>query len=172
MKTIESKININRTSITESEHQNLNNISNMSFSESKIAKLISNNQEVNTLSNDINTKLTISPDISSKPNNKPIINNKSLISQVTQFTQNTANTENTINKTSKEKPVRYSRKSRYVCFMIFMITNLVMNMDHGIIPAVTTEIKHDLDIGEAMLGVFGSMVYVGNLLGKTLFNIT
>ena len=47
-----------------------------------------------------------------------------------------------------------------------MVTNLVMNMDHGIMPAVTKEIMADLDIDEAMLGIFGSMVYFGNFLGK------
>jgi len=68
----------------------------------------------------------------------------------------------------KEKPQKYSRKSRYLIFVLFMTTNLVMNMDHGIMPAVTKEIKADLDIEEAMLGVFGSMVYFGNLLGILL----
>ena len=66
----------------------------------------------------------------------------------------------------KEKPVRYQRKTRYIVFTLFMIINLVMNMDHGVMPAVTKEMKKDLDIDPGMLGIFGSMVYFGNLLGN------
>jgi hypothetical protein len=61
--------------------------------------------------------------------------------------------------------IKFKRKKRYIIFVIFMITNLVMNMDHGIMPACTKEIKDDLDIEETMLGLFGSMVYFGNFLG-------
>jgi len=66
----------------------------------------------------------------------------------------------------KGKPVRYQRKARYIVFTLFMIINLVMNMDHGVMPAVTKEMKEDLDIDPYMLGIFGSMVYFGNLLGN------
>ncbi len=44
-------------------------------------------------------------------------------------------------------------------------------MDHGTIPASTAEIKKDLDIGDGSLGVFGSLVYLGNILGKNLYLI-
>jgi hypothetical protein len=36
-----------------------------------------------------------------------------------------------------------------------------MNVDHGIIPAATSEIKASLDIGDSQLGVMGSLVYCG-----------
>jgi hypothetical protein len=38
-------------------------------------------------------------------------------------------------------------------------------MDHGTIPAATSEIKNDLNINDDILGIFGSLVYLGNLLG-------
>jgi predicted MFS family arabinose efflux permease len=36
-----------------------------------------------------------------------------------------------------------------------------MNLDHGIIPASTKEIKEDLNIGDTQLGILGSLVYCG-----------
>jgi len=64
--------------------------------------------------------------------------------------------------------VKFSRKIRYLIFFILVLTNLIMNMDHGTIPAATLEIKQDLKIDNDVLGVFGSLVYLGNLIGKFL----
>ena len=50
-----------------------------------------------------------------------------------------------------------------ICFIF--LTNLFINMDHGSIPSATQEIKKYLDIDD---GVFGSHVYLGNLLGKII----
>jgi len=41
-----------------------------------------------------------------------------------------------------------------------------VNLDHGIIPAATKEIKTDLQIAEVELGLLGSIVYGGLLLGS------
>ena len=64
--------------------------------------------------------------------------------------------------------VKFSRKIRYLIFFILVLTNLIMNMDHGTIPAATLEIKQDLKIDNDVLGVFGALVYLGNLIGKFL----
>lgn len=61
--------------------------------------------------------------------------------------------------------VIFKRKTRYFIFIILVVTNLIINMDHGTIPAATSEIKLDLSIGDDTLGIFGSLVYFGNLLG-------
>ena len=45
------------------------------------------------------------------------------------------------------------------------LTNIVINMDHGTIPAASNEIMTELKIEEDTLGTFGSLVYFGNLLG-------
>jgi hypothetical protein len=68
-----------------------------------------------------------------------------------------------------KKGIVFSRKFRYTIFFIILITNLIINMDHGTIPASTAEIKRDLDIGDGSLGVFGSLVYLGNILGKNIY---
>ena len=44
--------------------------------------------------------------------------------------------------------------------------NVLVNLDHGIIPAATKEIKADLGITEAELGLMGSVVYAGFLVGS------
>lgn len=66
------------------------------------------------------------------------------------------------------KPVGvvFSRNVRQLIFILIMITNLIINMDHGTIPAATSEIKLDLNIDDESLGIFGSLVFFGNLLGK------
>lgn len=41
-----------------------------------------------------------------------------------------------------------------------------MNFDHGIIPAASHEIKTDLLIDDFQLGLLGSLVYAGLLVGS------
>ena len=79
------------------------------------------------------------------------------------------NTDNNLNLEKfvdpKQIGVVFSRKIRSFIFILIIITNLIINMDHGTIPAATSEIKKDLNIDDASLGVFGSLVFFGNLLG-------
>ena len=53
--------------------------------------------------------------------------------------------------------------------------NILMNIDHGTIPAATYKIITDLSINDQELGLFGSLVFVGNLIGAlaslTLINL-
>ena len=62
-----------------------------------------------------------------------------------------------------------SQLSNYVlvtCFVFICITNILVNVDHGCIPAATVTIKRDLGLDNASLGVLGSVVYVGLLVGS------
>jgi hypothetical protein len=67
------------------------------------------------------------------------------------------------NKIKPERPL--SRVIRWLIFVIFLITNTVCNLDHGSIPASITEIQDDLKVDENTIGVFGSLVYLGNFIG-------
>src|SRR4051812_40025738 len=69
----------------------------------------------------------------------------------------------------KSVGIIYNRKTRWLIFILLMITNLFVNMDHGSIPAATTEIKRDLNINNDVLGILGSLVYFGNVIGSLLF---
>ena len=42
----------------------------------------------------------------------------------------------------------------------------MINVDHGTVPAATEEIKKDLNINDEQLGLFGSLVYLGNMFGS------
>ena len=59
-----------------------------------------------------------------------------------------------------------SRKIRWVIFCLFIIINLLMNFDHGTIPAATTLLKQYLNINDSQLGFFGSLVFLGVIIGS------
>jgi hypothetical protein len=54
---------------------------------------------------------------------------------------------------------------RWCVFIYILIVNILINFDHGYFPAATEEFKRDFHIDEDLLGLFGSAVYFGNLLG-------
>ena len=73
-------------------------------------------------------------------------------------------------KTISEKfeKIKLCSKQRVLLFVLLSLLNIVINMDHGTIPAASNEIKKDLKINETALGSFGSLVYLGNLIGAIL----
>jgi hypothetical protein len=42
----------------------------------------------------------------------------------------------------------------------------MINVDHGILPACTAEVRDDLMLNNADLGLIGSIVYLGLVIGK------
>ncbi len=42
----------------------------------------------------------------------------------------------------------------------------MINIDHGIIPAATEEVRKDLGVRNSQLGIMGSIVYLGLVVGK------
>jgi hypothetical protein len=54
---------------------------------------------------------------------------------------------------------------RYWVFAFIIVINTIINFDHGYFPAATEEFKKEYDISSTLLGLFGSSVYLGNLLG-------
>lgn len=61
--------------------------------------------------------------------------------------------------------VKLDVKKRIYVFIVLSVTSVLINMDHGTIPAASNEIMNELKIQEATLGTFGSLVYLGNLIG-------
>lgn len=61
--------------------------------------------------------------------------------------------------------IKLDSKKRFYVFLLLSFTNILLNMDHGTIPAASNEIMDELKIEEATLGTFGSLVYLGNLIG-------
>ena len=74
------------------------------------------------------------------------------------------------NNLEKLEEIKYplSRPIRYIIFGLYIILNILMNVDHGTIPAATSEIKNDLVINDEILGLFGSLVFVGVIIGSLI----
>ena len=68
-----------------------------------------------------------------------------------------------------------SRRIRWMLFLIFIIINVLMNFDHGTIPAATEQLRNYLELTDSELGFFGSLVFVGVIIGSlvslTIINI-
>ncbi|KAL4497176.1 hypothetical protein ABPG72_019496 [Tetrahymena utriculariae] len=59
-----------------------------------------------------------------------------------------------------EQPQQEKKGSKLV-FFIICLSNILMNIDHGVVPAATQQIKEDFNIGDSQLGFLGSLVYFG-----------
>ena len=73
------------------------------------------------------------------------------------------------NITYKKQVLVLSRNVRLFIFIILLLISIMINMDHGTIPAATSEIKKSLKQGDDVLGLFGSLVFFGNIIG-TIFH--
>ena len=88
-----------------------------------------------------------------KPRNSGFINNK-----------NTSK-NNLMHKVySYRRP--FSKKKRKFIFVLICLINIFINLDKGAIPAGTTEIKDKNNIANAELGMIGSLLYFGLILGS------
>jgi MFS family permease len=53
-------------------------------------------------------------------------------------------------------------------YLLFLAVNLLINMDHGSIPAATTKISEDLQFSKVQLGALGSLVFIGLAVGSSV----
>lgn len=53
-------------------------------------------------------------------------------------------------------------------YIVSTICNIIVNFDHGIIPACTKNLKNELQIDDFFLGVLGSMVFTGLMSGSLI----
>ena len=59
-----------------------------------------------------------------------------------------------------------NRKVRWTIFLLFTIINLLMNFDHGTVPAATQQLRIYLELTDSELGLFGSLVFLGVIIGS------
>ena len=59
----------------------------------------------------------------------------------------------------------FGKFKRKIIFALLFFLNILINIDHGAIPAATTILKRDLGIDNVSLGIIGSLVYLGLVLG-------
>jgi len=65
--------------------------------------------------------------------------------------------------------IRDKQKKLNRIYIVSTICNIIVNFDHGIIPACTFMLKKELNIDDLFLGVLGSMVFMG-LMSGSLFS--
>ena len=53
-------------------------------------------------------------------------------------------------------------------FGLLILNNLVVNMDNGAIPAATKDIMDDLHLNKSQLGLLGSILFMGLLVGSVI----
>jgi MFS transporter, Spinster family, sphingosine-1-phosphate transporter len=80
----------------------------------------------------------------------------------------TASTRKSSYSGNEFQPSRTLKTIFYTC----CVCNVLINMDHGIIPAATREIMLDMDISEFELGLLGSLVYLGLVAGSITASMT
>jgi hypothetical protein len=96
----------------------------------------------------------------SSPLNKPLTNNARSSQKIE------LNSSNAANPIEGKEKIILTRRSRYWMYYLILTVNLVTNLENGTIPACTDKIQNDMEISEQALGLFGSALFAGNLLGK------
>jgi hypothetical protein len=90
------------------------------------------------------------------------LNSSRQIQDITVDPPNKKTVEKTINV---QADIPLGRCKRCWVFVFIILVNIFINFDHGYFPAATEEFKKEYNITSSMLGLFGSSVYFGNLIG-------
>ena len=59
----------------------------------------------------------------------------------------------------------FGKSKRKLIFILIFLINCVINFDHGAIPAATGVLKNNFNLNNFQLGIVGSLVYLGLVLG-------
>ena len=59
-----------------------------------------------------------------------------------------------------------SKSYTYFLFFVILLVNMLINFDHGVMPAGAVEMKQDLVLTNTAFGWLGSVVFIGLTLGK------
>lgn len=81
------------------------------------------------------------------------------------------NDENSIDiniNINTKKSFSIPQKTRWFVYSLFIFSNIFITMDHGSIPASTWNLYKIFNSNQE-IGLFGSLVFVGNLLGSLLY---
>ena len=62
----------------------------------------------------------------------------------------------------EENLIELSPRGRNIVFVLYLISNILISMDHGSIPASINELRQ-LTTYDQSIGLFGSLVYLGNI---------
>ncbi len=59
------------------------------------------------------------------------------------------------------------QSTRWFIYLLFLISNILISFDHGSIPASTKQL-HKLVKSDQAIGLFGSLVFIGNIIGSCI----
>ena len=59
------------------------------------------------------------------------------------------------------------QSTRWFIYFLFLISNILISFDHGSIPASTKQL-HKLVKSDQAIGLFGSLVFIGNIIGSCI----
>jgi hypothetical protein len=62
----------------------------------------------------------------------------------------------------------YDNKIINFTFFIIFMSNILINIDHGSLPACVQDIQMDLGIHDFQFGILGSLVYAGITIGSAI----
>jgi len=51
-------------------------------------------------------------------------------------------------------------------YIVLCLTNIILNIDQGVLPACTNELMQDLNLEEVKFGMLGSLLYIGLIGGS------
>ena len=72
-------------------------------------------------------------------------------------------------KDTETEGIKLSKQIRWIIFITLAAISTLSNLDGGIIPAATNEMQIDMTIKQAEIGVFGSIDYLGRIIGSLIF---
>ena len=142
-------------------------------SQKKIYKINQKQSKLDGSQIDLNSEINIyssrNSNILSSSINNQFKKSKSLkrnkIKKKFNHNSNKSITKSVVNKTySYRRP--FSKKKRKFIFVLICLINILINIDRGAIPAATKEIKEKNHISNAELGMIGSLLYFGLIIGS------
>ena len=68
----------------------------------------------------------------------------------------------------QENLIDLSPKGRNIVFILYLVSNVLISMDHGSIPASINELRQQLTSYDQSIGLFGSLVYFGYIIGSMI----
>ena len=91
-----------------------------------------------------------------------------LLNNYNPYTNNNVNVPKYTQKEYNIEPAsELSQKGRNFVFILYLISNILISMDHGSIPASVNELRQ-LTSYDQSIGLFGSLVYFGSILGSLI----
>ena len=142
----------------------------MIHSKKNSSKLVLDNDSINEINTEIyDSKNSINIDTHEKNNTRFKKKQKNLVHHSFFRGKNSNKNVNSINIYQKKaysyrRP--FSKQKRKFIYILIVLINIFINLDRGAIPASTTEIKDRNKISNAELGMIGSLIYFGLILGS------